>query len=201
MNTGWLSEVWVTCSLSQDWMHWPCAGKLQAFEQEAHTGKDRCIVAPRLQPCLQVSLVGKALCRQADVFLNTFASSRTCGSCLSSDFLRLLCVCTQLQLVVKVNGPTQSREANGWNHRELEQGGERLNNGHFGLPLNKKSRSEWELVSHDFIPTFTTWVRILGICMTTSEIGSLFFLTSATENICICLSVNRPSQWFETQSD
>lgn len=52
-NNGWLSEVWVTCSISQGWTRWPCAGKRQAFEQEAHTGNDRCIVARRLKPCLQ----------------------------------------------------------------------------------------------------------------------------------------------------
>lgn len=52
-NNGWLSLVWVTCSVSQGWTRWPCVGKRQAFEQEAHTGYDRCIVAWRLKPCLQ----------------------------------------------------------------------------------------------------------------------------------------------------
>lgn len=53
MNTGWLSEVWVTCSLSQGWTQWPCAGKRQTFEQEAHSGNGCCIVARRLKPGLQ----------------------------------------------------------------------------------------------------------------------------------------------------
>lgn len=52
-NNGWLSAVWVTCSVSQGWTRWPCAGKRQAFEQEAHTGNGLCIVARRLKPRLQ----------------------------------------------------------------------------------------------------------------------------------------------------
>lgn len=51
-NNGWLSVVWVTCSVSQGWARWPCAGKRRAFEQEGHTGNRRCIVASSLKPRL-----------------------------------------------------------------------------------------------------------------------------------------------------
>lgn len=125
-NNGWLSVAWMTCSVSQGWMRWPCAGKRQAFEQEAHTGNDRCIVAWRLKPCLQS--VGNVPVKfhcfqgcsvQGHVLLLLLGHAVvTCTQALCiSDF----CVFAQPWLLIKINKPTEELwRPNALNHRKLE---------------------------------------------------------------------------------
>lgn len=127
-RSGWLSAVWVTCSVSQGWTRWPCAGKWQAFRAGSPRRKRPLHCCPKAQT---LSAVRREFYSQVLVYFRLLACWVTFYCCFSN-MQRLLalrpfvyfqpfCTFAQSQLLIKINRLTEElRKTNALNYRKVK---------------------------------------------------------------------------------